>query len=146
MTFWQALYHQRLQFLRNLRNQSLQLLMNCESGNGLEAWRLLVRNEESSSGSTRVAHLTALLRTTFSGKLEIFEEELQRFEGEVKRYSQVYNEALPDSIHQALLKSNAPPEIKTQVEMSDYGSARELREALSGFARIRLHVLDWSMK
>ena len=99
---------------------------------------MLVRSEEPSSGSAQVAHRIVLLRTTFTGKLESYEEELQRFEGEVKRYSQIYNEVFPDSIHQALLKSNAPPEIKTQVAMSDYSSARELCEALSCFARIRV--------
>ena len=61
-----------------LSGPSLQLLMNCETGNGLEAWRLLVRSEEPSSGSAQVAHLTVLLRTTFTGKLESYEEELQR--------------------------------------------------------------------
>ena len=48
-----------------LTGSSLQLLMNTESGNGFEAWRLLCRREEPQSGTARVAQLTGLLRTQF---------------------------------------------------------------------------------
>ena len=69
--------------------------------------------------------------------MKTFEEELERFEGQVRRYELTYNEPLADSVHQALLKSNAPAEIKTQVELQDFFSATELYTALIGFVRTR---------
>ena len=52
-----------------LAGSSLQLLMNAESGKGFEAWRLLCQREEPSTGTARVAQLTGLLKTTFTGGL-----------------------------------------------------------------------------
>ena len=120
-----------------LTGSPLQLLMNTESGNGYEDWRLLCRREEPQSGTARAAHLTGLLRTQFSGGMKGFEEELEKFEGNVRRYELTYNELLADSVHQALLKSNAPAEIKLQIEFQDYFSANELYTALVGFVRTR---------
>ena len=50
-----------------LRGSSLQLAMNVEASNGLETWRLLVKREEPTEGSTQVAQLMAILKTTFTG-------------------------------------------------------------------------------
>jgi len=57
----------------------------CGNMNGLECWRLLVQKVEPSVGSAQAAQLTSILRTTFAGDLNTFEEELERFDGAVKR-------------------------------------------------------------
>ena len=57
-----------------LQGSSLQLLMNVESGNGYEAWRLLSQREEPQSGTARVAQLTGLLRTQFAGGMKSYEK------------------------------------------------------------------------
>jgi hypothetical protein len=120
-----------------LQGSSLQLLMNVESGNGYEAWRLLSQREEPQSGTAREAQLTGLLRTQFAGGMKSYEEELERFEGHVRRYELTYNEPHADSVHQALLKTNAPPEIRTQIELQEFFSANDLYTALIGFVRTR---------
>eukprot|EP00974_Lingulodinium_polyedra_P076820 7435925-Lingulodinium_polyedra.AAC.1 len=97
---------------------SLQLIMTVEANNGYEAWRLLVRREEPTSGSAQVAQLTALLQARFSGKVETFVTELTTLENRIREYEQRHVEVFPDSVHQALLKSNAPPGIKDQVELA----------------------------
>lgn len=51
-----------------LTGSGLQLLMNTEMGNGLEAWTQSVRREEPPGGSACVGHLTALLRATRGSK------------------------------------------------------------------------------
>ena len=123
---------------QTLKGSCLQLLMNTESLNGFEAWRQLVKREEPSEGSAQVAQLTAILKFAFTGRLDKFDEELQSFQGMVKRYETLYSEVLPDSIHQALLKSNAPAEIKTQVELTTFLDANELANTLVSFTKARM--------
>ena len=79
-----------------LQGGPLQLVMN--SGHyGLETWRSLVKQEEPASGASQVAALTLILNTKFTGKSTTFVEEMQRFEGAVRRYELQFGEILPDA-------------------------------------------------
>lgn len=112
--------------------------MHTEAGNGFEAWRQLVRRDMPSAGSARVVQRSALVKSNFESRLDSYEEQLQQFEGAVRRYGQTFGEELPDSIHQTLLESNTPPELRTQIEMQAFVTAGELREAISAFVAIRM--------
>ena len=112
---------------QTLTGSSLHLLMNVEYYNGYEAWRQLVRREEPTAGSAQVNQLTGILRMKFTGKMEHFEDEVMKFESAVLTYERTHTEIFPDTLHQALLKANAPSELKGQVEMQSYATARELR-------------------
>ena len=125
---------------QTLTGAPLLMLMNTESHNGLEAWRRMVAKEEPCQGSAQVNQLTAILRATFTGKLESYLEEMERFEASVLSYSRMHGEELADSLHQALLKMNAPEVIKSQVEMQEYESAEALRDVLKRFVQTRVHM------
>ena len=118
---------------QTLTGSSLQLLMNVEEYNGYEAWRQLVKREEPTAGSAQVSQLTALLKTKFTGKMEYYEDEVMKFESAVLTYERTHTEIFPDTLHQALLKANAPAELRGQVEMQSYATARELREVMSAY-------------
>ena len=120
-------------------NGPLQIVMNA-GPNGLEAWRTLVRQEEPASGASQVAELSLLLATRFSMRIETYVEELQKFEGHVIRYESQFSEILPDALHQALLKSNAPAAVKTQVDMASFTTASQLTSALMQYAQVQLTV------
>ena len=120
-------------------NGPLQIVMN-SGPNGLEAWRALVKQEEPASGASQVAEFSLLLATRFSGRMETYVEELQKFEGQVIRYESQFSEILPDALHQALLKSNAPAAVKTQVDMASFTTASELTSALMQYAQVQLTV------
>ena len=49
-----------------LSGPPLQLMMNVGDQNGLEAWRLLVRAEQSVSGANRIAAMQSILQYKFS--------------------------------------------------------------------------------
>jgi hypothetical protein len=118
-------------------NGPLQLVMN-SGHNGLEAWRLLVRQEEPVSGASQVAALSLILATRFSGKGTSFVEEMQKFEGAVQRYEAQFNEPLPDALHQALLKSNAPTSIKNQIDMTTFPNSVALKDAMVQYMQVHL--------
>lgn len=120
-----------------LTNGPLQLAMNC-GGNGLEAWRQLVKQEEPTSGAAQVTTLATLLAAKFTGNLNEFVGELQKFEGLVQTYELRYGEVLPDALHQALLKNNTPAAIRAQVELATFASARSLKDALIGYVQVQL--------
>ena len=120
-----------------LQGGPLQLVMN-SGHNGLEAWRQLVRQEEPVSGASQVATLSLILSTKFSGKGTSFVEEMQKFEGALQRYEAQFNEPLPDALHQALLKSNAPGSIKNQVDMTTFANATVLKDALVQYMQVHL--------
>ena len=90
-----------------LQNGPLQIAMNARE-NGVEAWRVLLRQEEPASGASQVASLTALLATRFSGQVKTLQEEFSTMEGAIQRYEKQLGEQIPDSLHQALLKGNTP--------------------------------------
>ena len=126
---------------QTLRGPCLQMLMNVESLNGLEARRIPVRREE---GSAQVAQLTSILRFTFSVHVEQFAEELTTFQGAVQRYEAQHNELIPDAIHQAILKANASNEIRSQVELTTFATSEKLGEAHAGYAttRLTMHAMN----
>ena len=108
--------------------------------NGLEAWRSLVRQEEPASGGSQVAEPSIIVSTRFSGRIETYTEELQSFEGAVLRYENQFSEILPDALHQALLKSDAPASIKTQVDVASFQTAVALKDSLMQYAQVQLAV------
>ena len=120
-----------------LQGSALQMAMNTEASNGLEAWRSLVKREEPTEGSTQVAMLMTILRTSFSGGLGNLTEELERLIGMIQRYEQQFNDVISDTIIQAIIKYNTPEELRSQVTMSSYLTAKDLREALVSYAATR---------
>ena len=121
-----------------MQGSALQLAMNVESSNGLEAWRLLVRREEPQEGSTQVATLMSILRTTFQGGTSGLVDELEKLDGAVKRYETQYNDLVSDAILQSIMKWNCPEEIKAHVTLQTFASAKLLKERLSSYAVTRL--------
>ncbi len=97
---------------QTLTGSSLHLLTNVEEFNGYEAWRQLVGREEPTAGSAQVSQLAGILRTKFTGKLEHFEDDVQKFESAILTYERSHSQIFADSLHQALLKANAPTDLK----------------------------------
>jgi hypothetical protein len=122
---------------QTLQGPPLHMLMNVEAYNGFEAWRRLVKKEEPALGSAQISQLTAIMRYSFSVKMESWEDEVQRLEGMIILYERTHSEVLADSLKQALLKLNAPAQIKAHVEMQTFTTSVELREALSGYVALR---------
>ena len=121
----------------SLQGSALQMAMNTETSNGLEAWRCLVKREEPTEGSTQVAMLMTILRTSFSGGLHNLTEELERLMGMVQRYEGQFSDPISDTIVQAIIKYNTPEELRSQVTMNTYTNAIELRETLVSYAATR---------
>ena len=121
----------------SLQGSALQMAMNTEISNGLEAWRGLVKREEPTEGSTQVAVLMTIMRAQFTGGMQGLTEELEKLMGQVQRYEAQFDDPIADTIVQAIIKSNCPDELKSQVTMATYASARELRDMLVGYAATR---------
>jgi len=113
------------------------MAMNAEISNGLEAWRGLVKREEPTEGSTQFAVLMTIMRAQFSGGMQGLTEELEKLMGQVQRYEAQLDGPIADTIVQANIKSNCPDELKSQVTMVTYTSARELRDMPAGYAATR---------
>ena len=69
----------------SLAGSALQVAMNTETSNGLEAWRVLVRREEPTEGSTQVAMLMTILRTSFAVGIAALTDELEKLIGQIQR-------------------------------------------------------------
>ena len=128
----------------SLEGSSKRLIMNVEGHNGLEAWRLLCRREEPTSGAVQVAQLTTILRTAFTGKLETFEDEMERLEAAIKRYEGTHTEVVSDTLVQAILKQNSPDSIRGQVELQTFQSVSMLKEALVAYTTGKLSSMSSS--
>ena len=113
----------------------LRIAMNAQQ-NGMEAWRVLVRQEEPASGASQVSALTALLGTKFSGKVETLQEELRSLAGAIQRYEGQLAERIPDSLYQALLKGDTPGAIRSQVDLTTFVNAAALSDALICYATV----------
>ena len=128
-----------------LQGSAKRLLMNTQSNNGMEAYRMLCKREDPSSGSVQVAHLSNILKMQFSGKLEQFEEEVEKFEAAVKRYEQTYSEVISDALQQSILKTNCPSVIKQQVEIQSFPNYATLRSTLVEYVTSRTIVSSTPM-
>ena len=113
-----------------LTGASKRLLMNTEAHNGIEAYRQLCKREDPSSGSVQVAQLTNILRTKFSGRADLFQEEVEKLEAEVRRYEQTYSEIVGDALLQSILKSNTPANLKQQILLQTFTDYAQLRNTL----------------
>ena len=116
-----------------LRGSSLQLAMNVEESNGLEAWRMLVKREEPTEGSTQVAQLMCILKTTFTGGVPTLVNELERLTGGIQRYEHQFNDLISDSVVQSIMKSNAPDDIKSHIALTSFRDSSPLKDALTTF-------------
>jgi len=125
----------------SLQGSAKRLIMNVEHHNGLEAWRLLCRREEPSSGAVQVSQLTSILRTSFSGKLETFEDEMEKLEAAIRRYEGTHSEVVADTLIQAILKQNAPEAIRPQVELQTFQSVALLKDALVAYTTGKLSAM-----
>ena len=125
----------------SLQGSSKRLIMNVESHNGLEAWRLLCRREEPSSGAVQVSQLTNILRISFSGKLETFEDEIEKLEANIKRYEGAHQDIIADTLVQAILKQNDPDAIRSQVELQTFQSTSLLKETLIAYTTGKLNSM-----
>ena len=123
-----------------LQGSALQLAMNTEQNNGLEAWRCLVKREEPTEGSTQVASLMGILRTQFAGGMAELTQELEVLTGAVQRYEQQFSDTIADNVVQAIIKSNTPLELRSQVMLQSFASAAALRETLVTYAAARVDV------
>ena len=113
---------------QTLTSSALQLVRNIEVCDGLETWRQLVRKSPWAA-QRRFPSLDAFsIRNS-----RAWEEETQRMQSAVLLYESTHNEILPDSLRQALLKSNAPQELRRQLELATFPTVKELRETISGF-------------
>ena len=113
-----------------LQGSAKRLLMNTESHNGIEAYRLLCKREDPTSGSVQVAQHTNILKTKFSGRADQFQDEVEKLEAEVRRYEQTYSEIVGDALLQSILKNNSPANLKQQVILQTFPNYHALRNTL----------------
>ena len=124
-----------------MQGATLQIVMNTPSYNGFEAWRLITKQEEPTSGASQVNLLSSIMATRFSGNLEKFIEEAQRLEGQFQMYERMHMEVIPDTLKQAILKSQAPSAIKSQIDLQTYVSAESLRDTMVGYVQLQLSAM-----
>ena len=120
-----------------LSGPPLQLMMNIGEQNGLEAWRLLVRSEQSVTGANRIAAMQAILQYKFSPGFDTLEEELRTVESLVKTYRAIFGEEMSDSITQAIIKSQMPAEIRPHLELQTFGRTAEITSLMSSLSKMR---------
>ena len=75
---------------QTVTGSSLQLVMNAEAHNGMESLRLAVQREAPTGGTAQVQPVTAPLQTRFSGRVDTFEDDVQRLAGLNLRCSLVF--------------------------------------------------------
>ncbi len=72
-----------------LHGTVLPVVMNTGDYHGFDAWRLVCRQEEPSSGAAQAALLASVAAARFSGNLPSFVEEAQRLEGQFQVYERM---------------------------------------------------------
>ena len=113
-------------------------LMNVPDENGFEAWRKLMTGKEPRTGNHQVAGMQALMNYTYEGGLENFEDNTEEFKQQVARFEHRFSAVVDDTVMQAVLKNNAPQEIRDKVELETYDSFASLEAALEGWVQQRL--------
>ena len=87
------------------RQQALNRVVNAGSGEGLEAWRALVRHHEPSTSTRHAGMLMELLAFSFEGDMM---ERLEQFERDVYRYEQSSKETFTDNVRVGVMLRNVP--------------------------------------
>ena len=113
-----------------LQGSGKRLLMNTEAHNGIEAYRVLCKREDPSTGNVQVAQLSRILATRFSGKASEFQDEVEKLEADVRRYEQTYSEIVGDALLQSILKNNSPPNLRQQVQLQTFKDYYTLKSTL----------------
>ena len=107
-------------------------LMNIADENGFEAWRKLTVGKEPVTGNHQVAGMQALMNYTFEGGIDAFEGNIEDYKQQVARFEHRFSAVVDDTVMQAVLKNNAPQEIRDKVELETYDSFASLEAALEG--------------
>ena len=98
-----------------LKHRALRLLTGCESGNGFESWRLLVKTLEPQAAGRHLGMLAQVLSPELGANLsgpqglERFPDLLQTWENAIETYSRTTGNPIPESILTATLIQRAPP-------------------------------------
>ena len=115
---------------QTLKASALTLLMNVEDQNGFEAWRRLSQREDPTTGSTQVAKLQALLKSTFWDDPIGYVSDLEAFEQRVKLYETGTGELIADALMQALVKEGSPTALWDYLAVQTFASFNHLRECI----------------
>ena len=80
--------------------------------------------------------MQSILQFKFSPGFDRPEEELRTFEGLVQTYHAIFGEAISDSITQAVIKSQMPTEIRTDLELQTFARTTDLVNLMSSLSKI----------
>ena len=97
-------------------------MMNIPDENGFEAWRKLATGKEPRTGNHQVAAMQALMNYTVEGGIESFDDNVEEFKQHAARFEHRFSAVVDDTVMQAVLKNNAPQEIRDKVELETYDS------------------------
>lgn len=104
---------------QSIENRALSIIMNAETSNGLQAWRLLVDAYEPKIGGRYTAMLMGILSPTWSHVHEKdFLETLDVWEVQVRRYEDQSKEKVTSATRCAIIMRNAPGGIRTALRTS----------------------------
>ena len=122
---------------QSVEGRALSIIMNAESSNGLQAWRLLVDAYEPKIGGRYTAMLMGILSPQWSHVQESnFLETLDVWEVQVRRYEEQSRETVTPATKCAIIMKNAPGGIRTALRTSSsiIGSNYEmLKKALRDY-------------
>ena len=80
--------------------------------------------KEPATGNHQVAAMQALMNGTFAGGLENFEDNVEEFKQQVSRFESRFQVEVHDTVLQAVLKNNAPAEIRDKIELRPTRTSR----------------------
>ena len=89
------------------------------------------------SGANRIAAMQSILEYKFSLGFDRLEEELRTYEVLVKTYHAIFGEAISDSTTPAVIKSQMPAEIRTQLELQTPARTADLVSLMSSLSKMR---------
>ena len=98
--------------------EAYRLVESAGPGNGLEAWRVLLRRYASKTPGTKRALLQNLFNTKQPTSTDSFESLLLTIEEQLKRYDDMAEARMPDDIRCAILVHCCPKDLKEHFEMS----------------------------
>ena len=127
---------------QSIEGRALSIIMNAESSNGLQAWRMLVDAYEPKIGGRYTAMLMGILSPQWSHVQETsFMETLDLWEVQVRRYEEQSRETVTPATRCAVIMKNAPGGIRTALRTSSsiIGSDYEmLKKAIKDYLQTGL--------
>ena len=121
-----------------LRGPPLAVLRQVEDSNGYEAWRQLTKRYDSNLAGRQHNLLSMILRPKqFPTEALAWEDALMQWKREVRRWEQITNDFLPDSVQCTVLLENAPSHIRAQLALQGHTTSEALEMAIMSYLGVQ---------